>query len=125
MTTYIDPRQVDSPKRYVSNVRVVYDGGADDCAVAELDWDGQPGIGIRWNGNSETQPLGNPQSRGYAQWYLVPQPFQDVVLERARELAPDRDLDAAYREMGADTKREQDARAWSEALIGDASHAPR
>ena len=125
MATYLDPRRVDSPKRSVSNVRVVYDGGADDCAVAELDWDGEPGIGIRWNGNSETQPLGNPQSRGHAQWYLVPAAFQDVVLQRARELAPESDLDAAYREMAADAEREEDARAWSEGLVGDALSASR
>lgn len=125
MKTYLDPRQVDSPKRSVCNVRVVYDGGADDCAVAELDWDGQPGVGIRWNGNAETHPLGSPQGRGYAQWFLVPGPFQDAVLQRARELAPDSDLDAAYREMSADAAREDDAHAWSEGLIEDAVSASR
>lgn len=35
------------------------------------------------------------------------------------------DLAAGYRAMAADTAREQDALAWSEALIGDAEHAPR
>lgn len=34
-------------------------------------------------------------------------------------------LAAGYRAMAADTAREQDALAWSEALIGDAEHAPR
>lgn len=35
------------------------------------------------------------------------------------------DLAAGYQAMGQDTAREQDALAWSEALIGDATHAPR
>jgi putative NADPH-quinone reductase len=35
------------------------------------------------------------------------------------------DLTAAYQAMAADTEREQEALAWSEALIGDAADAPR
>lgn len=35
------------------------------------------------------------------------------------------DLAQAYRAMGEDTQREQDALAWSEALIGDVNHASR
>lgn len=121
---YCDPRAVQSPKKWVSNVQVVYDGGADDCAVARLDWDGKPGVGIRWNGNSD-QPLGNPQGRGHPMWFLVPDEFEDVVLERARELGPETALEAGYREMGADSEREEEACEWSEALIGDSTHAPR
>ncbi|WP_296530738.1 addiction module antitoxin [Rhodoferax sp.] len=35
------------------------------------------------------------------------------------------DLAAGYRAMGQDTAREQDALAWSEALIDDAANASR
>jgi hypothetical protein len=35
------------------------------------------------------------------------------------------DLAAGYRAMAQDTQREQDALDWSEALIGDATHASR
>ena len=35
------------------------------------------------------------------------------------------DLAAGYRAMAEDAAREQEAQAWSEALIGDAVHAPR
>ncbi len=35
------------------------------------------------------------------------------------------DLEAGYRAMADDVVREQDALAWSEALIGDVDHAPR
>jgi hypothetical protein len=122
---YCDPTTVQGPKKRVSNVHVVYDGGPDGCAVAKLDWDGEPGVGIRWNGNPEESPLGNPQSRGNPVWFLVPPEFEDLVLERARALAPESDLDAGYRDMAADAEREREALEWSNALIGDASHASR
>lgn len=129
MTTYCDPKTVLGPKDRVSNVRVLYDGGANSSSVAQLDWEGKPGVAIRWNGNSEDQPLGSPQSRGHPFWFLVPEEFADVVLERARRLAPDSDLESAYRAMAADTEREADALDWSNALIGDgtgdADHAAR
>jgi hypothetical protein len=35
------------------------------------------------------------------------------------------DLAAGYRAMADDTAREQEALAWSEALIGDVDHASR
>jgi hypothetical protein len=123
--SYCDPKTVQGPKSHVSNVRVIYDGDADNGSVAQLDWDGEPGVGIRWNGNSEQQPLGNPQSRGNPVWFLVPPGFEELVLERARELAPESDLDAGYRDMAADTEREREAADWSDALIGDASGAAR
>jgi len=124
MTGPYNPRDVISPKHHVSNVQVIYDGGADDCAVARLDWDGRPGVGIRWNGN-DTRPLDSPQSRGYPFWFQVPDDFADLVLQRARELAPETELDVAYREMAADSEREQEATEWSEALIGDVANASR
>jgi len=125
MTEYRNPRDVISPKRHVSNVQVIYDGGERHCAVARLDWDGKPGVGIRWNGNAKDQPLGNPQSRGHPFWFLMPDEFSDLVLQRARELAPETELDAAYREMAADSEREQEATEWSQALIGDVANASR
>jgi hypothetical protein len=43
----------------------------------------------------------------------------------ARPLVVGDDLAAGYRAMGQDTAREQEALAWSEALISDVAHAPR
>ena len=107
MSDYCNPKTVNGPKSHVSNVHVIYDGGASDCAVAQLDWDGETGVGIRWNGNNMDQPLGSPQSRGHPFWFLVPDAFADAVLQRAEELAPESELDAAYRAMASDTAREQ------------------
>ncbi len=130
--SYRDPSTIQGPKKWVSNVRVVYDGGADHGAVARLDWDGEPGVAIRWNGSSDNQPLGKPQSHGRPVWFRVPPEFADAVLERARELAPetapeaaqDTALEADYRAMAADTAREQEAAEWANALVGDAVDAP-
>jgi len=121
MTTYRDPRAVQGPKNRVSGVRVVYDGGPGNGAVAQLDWDGEPAVGLRWNGNLDDQPLGQPQSRGNPVWLRVPPELEEAVLERARQLAPESEQAAAYRAMAADTERETAALDWSNALIGDGS----
>ena len=123
--SYYDPRTVQGPKKSVSNVRVVYDGGANRCAVAQLDWEGKPGVGIRWNGSSDEQPLGNPQSHGNPVWFLVPEEFQDAVLARAQELAPETTLEAGYRDMASDAEREREAAEWANALMSDVNHEAR
>lgn len=121
--SYVDPRSVQGPKKYVSNVKVVYDGGEWAGSVAELEWDGKPGVAIRWNGCYEGQPLGNPQSHGNPVWFLVPEEFAGAVLARARELAPETPLEAGYREMAADAEREREAMEWVNALMGDTANA--
>ncbi len=125
MTDYRDPRTVIGQKRHISNVQVIYDSGPNDCAVARLDWDGEPGVGIRWNGNAGDQPLGSSQSLGSPFLFRIPDDFADVILRHARELAPETEPDAAYREMASDTEREQAATEWSQALIGDVANASR
>jgi len=124
MIDYCDPRTVTGPKRHISNVQVIYDGGPDDCAVARLNWDGAPGVGIRWDGNAKDQPLGTPQNRGYPFWFRIPVEFTRVVLDEEQKLA-ETALDAAYREMASDAGREQEATEWSRALIGDVADAAR
>jgi hypothetical protein len=116
-----DPRDVVSPKKYVSKVDVIYAGGEDRWSVARLDWDGKPSLGIRWNGNAEN-PLGNPQSRGIPTWFIVPDDLQDVVERAVRELSSP--LDAAYAEMARDEAGETAAEEWSDALVGDAAGSP-
>ncbi|SDX51912.1 hypothetical protein SAMN05421783_1331 [Thiocapsa roseopersicina] len=62
MTLCCDPKTVQGPWKSVSNVQVIYDGGADDCAVATLVWEGRPGVGIRWNGNNGISPSAIPKA---------------------------------------------------------------
>jgi hypothetical protein len=82
--SYIEPKHVISPKNYVSNVIPVYDGGEKDCSVALLKWEGQDGVGMRWNGGSEPDERptpGNPQSRGLPTWFLIPDDFEVAILQ--------------------------------------------
>jgi hypothetical protein len=85
MSSYCDPTTVHGPRDRVSNLHIVYDGGAGDFAVAQLDWDGEPVIGIRWNGDLE-KPLGTPRSFGHPYWLITPHWLSDAVLRRAREV---------------------------------------
>jgi len=52
---------------------------------ARIDWEGSETIGIRWNGD-EGPGIGNPQPRGNATWFIVPEPLQPVILEKVEEL---------------------------------------
>ena len=116
------PRDVVSPKNHVSNVDVLYAGaGEGGWSVAHLRWDGEPALGIRWNGDSAS-PLGNPQSRGIPTWFIVPDELRDAVERAVRELSSP--LEAAYKEMARDEDGDAEAEQWSDALIGDAAGSP-
>ena len=89
---YQNPALVKSPKHCLANLKVVFDGMAENWgeesenqgwSLAEFDWYGKPSMGIRWNGNEE-RPAGLPQSRGIPTWFVLPQILQDVL---------DKDLD--------------------------------
>lgn len=75
---YIDPRMVLSPKGRVENLAVIFDGGEGSYSVARMDWDGEPRLGVRWNGG-DGEGLGNPQSRGIATWFILPDTIADLV----------------------------------------------
>jgi hypothetical protein len=90
----INPRTVLSPRASVSNINVVFDGGAWDqsnplwsgWSLTKLDWDGNPSIGVRWNGDPGPG-VGNPQSRGLPVWMVLPEILAEGALERvARHL---------------------------------------
>ncbi len=92
--SYHKPEDVKSPQDMVSDVQVVYDGGEHNWSVAKLRWGGQKAVGIRWNGGPESEipdrpatfpGLGNPQSRGYPTWFIVPEELHDAVLAEAKK----------------------------------------
>jgi hypothetical protein len=119
---YHDPKTVLSPKDRVKSVEVIYDKGPVDgsWSVAQIEWDGSPAVGIRWNGDSGNSK-GTPQSRGNPAWFIVPDELEEAVLEAAKK--KERGMQAAlaegYRQMAADRTREAEAEEWVEALIGD------
>lgn len=92
--TYINPKNVISPKNKIKKIiKVIYDGGEWGSSVCELEWqnDGEPKyeteIGMRWNGSLEHGNIGNPSSRGYPTWFIIPKDFRELVKEKAEELA--------------------------------------
>lgn len=116
---YVIPVEVVSPKRQWTLVSVLYDGGEGSAAVAMGMWDGNPVLAMRWNGD-EGNPIGNPQSRGLPTWFIVPDEFRNSILDRLKEIAPEKHLLAKEYFMNAivltntiplpdDRKRVQDA----------------
>ncbi|HEX7926201.1 MAG TPA: hypothetical protein VF678_01340, partial [bacterium] len=77
---YIPPEKVTSPAAHFRLERVLIDQGAEQCSYALGDWDGEPRLVYRWNGNDEL-PIGNPQSRGYATWIVLDPALYDVMVE--------------------------------------------
>jgi hypothetical protein len=76
---YIQPNEVVSPKKSISNLRPIYDKGEDAFSVALLDWDQERRVAIRWNDHKPSP--GNPQSRGLPTWFVVPEVFDISILE--------------------------------------------
>jgi hypothetical protein len=120
---YHDPHSVLSPKGRVKSVDVVFDKGPvpRSWSVAEIDWDGDKAVGIRYNGDSESSK-GLPQARGNPAWFIVPPELESAVLAAAKEAsrAESASLVEGYRMMAADREREAEAEEWTEGLIGDA-----
>jgi hypothetical protein len=82
---YIDPALVTSPKGAISDLEIIHDGGEQQntegmpdgwkvgWSLAKLKWHGSPTYAMRWNGGTNVNsPLGNPQSRGIATWFVLP-----------------------------------------------------
>ncbi len=120
---FIDPATVLAPKASVRSVEILYSTGSGGWSVARVGWEGFERVGIRWNGADDGPGIGNPQSRGNATWFLLPEEFDRVILEKIDELSMSGPggLLERYREMANDSEHEADAEAWSEGLIGDAS----
>ena len=105
---YQNPQTVTSPQDLIKNIQVIFDGGdglngTQGYSIAILeDHEGNLSIGMRWNVshreyddtdkcNNVTECVGNPQSRGYSTWFILPKDecfsinFNDS-LEKLKEL---------------------------------------
>ena len=78
MDAYVKPGDVHAPKRRWQLLHVLFDGGEDQPGKPGLNsslalgrWDNRPVLAMRWNGGKDN-PIGNPQSRGLATWFIVP-----------------------------------------------------
>jgi len=83
---YCDPNSVVSPKSSWELKQVIYNTGQGGWSVAHGEWDGDPVIGIRWNGSDNESGCGNPQSRGHATWFIIPEDLKSTVLQKIESL---------------------------------------
>jgi hypothetical protein len=77
--SYIEPKDVHSPKAHWHLFEVIIEGEPDGPAYALGTWDGERRVGFRWNGNAE-RPIGNPQSRGLATWTMLDPALHEAVV---------------------------------------------
>ena len=82
--SYIKPKDVGSPKSYWLLRKVLYDGGEFQWSVAEGQWKDDSRwkecLALRWNGGPGGEK-GNPQSRGYPTWFIVPDDLEEAIRE--------------------------------------------
>lgn len=80
---YTPPNTVTSPQDYISNIRIVFDGGKGSFSIARLDWEGEPRIAMRWNvarrewddpdkKSGKKVCVGMPSSHGFPVWFVLP-----------------------------------------------------
>ena len=70
-------KKVNSPKNRCGDRHVVvYKDEDEQWAIVALDWDGKPGLAIRWFWNK----LGFPISYGHPTWFIIPIELYDVIL---------------------------------------------
>ena len=78
---YTDPRSVRTPKKRITgNIDVLHDTGEWGWSLCRIIWDGKQSLGIRWNGSFSENNMGNPQSRGNATWFILPDEITDLLL---------------------------------------------
>jgi hypothetical protein len=85
---YISPVDVVSPRSRLQMLKVLLDSGAGEPAYALANWDGNPCIVFRWNGDDD-QPIGNPQSRGLPTWVVLDQKLYGAVIDTLLKGHPD------------------------------------
>lgn len=86
---YVNPKMVVSPKNRISGLKILHDNGEDSWSLAEIIWDGEKCMGIRWNGSftDENHNIGTPQSRGLPMWFILPNEVEFFkALEKFRTL---------------------------------------
>jgi hypothetical protein len=76
----VAPETVLSPRNKLEKiVKVLHNGGEDDYSVVKGIYDGEPRIGIRYNGGPKTRPKGYPTDQGQPTWFWLPHDVADLV----------------------------------------------
>ena len=84
--SYVDPHKVTSPKDHWKRGTVLYNKNG--WSAAEGEWKEEETwekvLAIRWNGTGKRKGKGQPQSRGYPTWFIVPEEIEGAL---RREIA--------------------------------------
>ena len=86
--SYVKPDEVKSPKVNWRLIAVLDPGAEGTTSLALGTWDDKPRLGMRWNG-TEKSPVGNPQSRGLATWFMLEEKYHEAILQSGL-LTPDK-----------------------------------
>lgn len=72
--SYMKPEMVRSPKARLSELTVLKDTEEDGWSLAEVIWDEEKRLAVRWNGSFDDRKhsVGTPQSRGLPMWFILP-----------------------------------------------------
>ena len=97
---YFNPATVLSPRDCIDQVQVLYDVGIVNniYSLAIVTWEGVDRIGIRWNVNQREWDdpakvagtvtcVGEPNSRGYPTWFILPDQFLADLVSGSTEVA--------------------------------------
>lgn len=83
------PQQVVSPRAHIQSdsVEVIYTAADTTWSVAEIIYDNEPRLAMRWNGaiDCEFDP-GFPVDRGRGAWFVLPAPVEDAIRKLITEL---------------------------------------
>jgi hypothetical protein len=84
MNKITPPEDVLSPKQHWNLIAVLDDGSSsgeeNNCALALGRWDNNPVLAVRWNRHKDN-PIGNPQSRGVPTWFILPEKYNEAILQ--------------------------------------------
>jgi len=85
MIDFTKPQEVTSPRDLVKILKIVYSGGAHSYSIAKLEWNKKECYGIRWNVSirelqrNSKKCIGNPSSRGFPTWFILPTDFYTFI----------------------------------------------
>ncbi|MEI8294986.1 MAG: hypothetical protein WCG04_00480 [Alphaproteobacteria bacterium] len=83
---YVNPNAVLTPKGKIKNLHVLHDGGEHSWSLARMTWDNAEVLAMRWNGGmvNGKKTSGNPVSRGYPTWFVVPDEVGQALLQMVK-----------------------------------------
>jgi hypothetical protein len=96
---YRNPEEVRHPRKFVRQVTVLFDGGAEGFSLAIIDWEGLDHVGIRWNvmfserddtvkASGAVVCDGSPAAQsGRPSWFILPREFCHP--DEVRKAGPD------------------------------------